>query len=317
MASQIQIDPPGQMVDVGGFKLHAIVQGQGSPVVVLEPGLGGFALQYAHIQQAVGEFTRVVAYDRAGQAWSDLSPNTRTPANLAMELTTLLEKLDLQPPYVLVGHSLGGLLVRLYAGFHPQETAGVILVDSSDVEQYAAFPDLDKMVGQMAFGVRLMKFLSKVGLGKPLTKLSMGSMAKTLPAEDLKTFVDIASQPKHNEATLAEYTQHRSYFGPRAEVPLSMGDLPLTIITAEKSVSGKGKVPGGMTIDQVNALHQRLQSETVKISTHSEHIVIPGASHLSVLTHPEHTALVVDAIRRMVERVRDRFGVGVEDSRPA
>ena len=138
--NKLKLAPPGQMVDVGGFRLHALVRGQGTPTVLLEPGLGGFALQYAHIQSAVSAFTRVMAYDRAGQGWSDASPNPRTPANLAGELKTLLGRLDLQPPYVLVGHSFGGLLARFYAGFHPEEVAGVILVDSSDVEQYDSFP---------------------------------------------------------------------------------------------------------------------------------------------------------------------------------
>ena len=104
--------PPGQMVDIGGFGLHAIVGGQGTPAVLLEPGLGGFALQYAHIQPAVAAFTRVLAYDRAGQGWSDVSPNPRTPANLAGELKVLLGKLDFQPPYVLVGRRHSGRFFR-------------------------------------------------------------------------------------------------------------------------------------------------------------------------------------------------------------
>ncbi len=130
MGSQNKLAPPGQMVDIGGFRLHALVRGQGTPTVLLEPALGGFALQYAHIQSAVSAFTRVMAYDRAGQGWSDCSPNPRTPANLAGEWKTLLGRLDLQPPYVLVGHSFGGLLARIYAGFYPEEVAGLILVDS-------------------------------------------------------------------------------------------------------------------------------------------------------------------------------------------
>src|SRR5512138_1525031 len=89
---------PGQLEDIGGFRLHAILRGQGTPAVIFEPGLGGFALQYRHIQEGVCAFTRVLAYDRAGQAWSDPSPAPRTPANLAGELTALFERLALQPP---------------------------------------------------------------------------------------------------------------------------------------------------------------------------------------------------------------------------
>jgi pimeloyl-ACP methyl ester carboxylesterase len=294
---------PGQMVDVGGFRLHALVRGQGNPTVLLEPALGGFALQYTHIQSAVSAFTRVMAYDRAGQGWSDVSPNPRTPANLAGELHSLLGRLDLQPPYILVGHSFGGLLVRFYAGFYPEEAAGVILVDSSDVEQYDSVPSVDKLVSQAAMGVRLLKFAARLGLGKQLTRMSLGSAAKALPREDLNTFISVASQPKHQETMLAEFSQHRFYFGPQSEAPLTLGDTPLMVVTAGNSVSGQGKF-GGMTIDELNVQHQKWQKELVQLSSQGEQLIIPAATHLSILTQPEYAAQVVDAIRRMVERVR-------------
>lgn len=305
MASQKpqKLTPPGQMVDVGGFRLHALVKGQGTPTVLLEPGLGGFAMQYARIQPAVSAFTGVLAYDRAGQGWSDLSPNPRTPANLAAELKILLGRLNFQPPYILVGHSFGGLLVRFFAGFHPEEVGGVILVDSSDVNQYDSFPSLDKMVSQTAMGVRLLKFVSRLGLAKQLTRMSMGSAAKSLPKEDLDTFLAIASQPKHHDTMLAEFSQHRFYFGPQSEVPRTLGNIPLVIITAGNSVSGQGKF-GGMTIDQLNAAHQTWQKDLLQLSTQAEHLIIPGATHLTILTQPEYVAQVVEAIRRVVERVR-------------
>jgi len=295
--------PPGQMVDIGGFRLHALVSGHGTPTVVLEPALGGFALQYAQIQSAVSAFTRVMAYDRAGQAWSDASPNPRTPLHLAGELKTLLGRLELQPPYVLVGHSLGGLLARIYTGFHPEEVAGVVLVDSSHENQHDSSPDLDKMIRQAAVGVRLQKIATRLGLGKQLARLSLGSAARSLPAEDLDTFIAVASQPGHQQTMLAEFSQHRFYFGPQSQVPRTLGDTPLIVVTAGNSVSGKGKI-GGMTGDQMNAQHQRLQKSLVQLSSRGEQVVVPGAAHLSILVQPEYSARVVDAVRRMVERVR-------------
>lgn len=299
-----QPEPPGSMVDVGGFRMHALLCGQGMPVVLLEPALGGFALQYIHIQSAVSAFTRVLAYDRAGQGWSDFSPNPRTPVNLASELKTLLSRLDLQPPYVLVGHSFGGLLVRIYAGLDPEEVAGVILVDSSHEDQNDSIPNFDKMVRQAAVGVRLQKIASRLGLGKWLTRLSLGSAAKVLSREDLNTFIAIASQPKHQEAMLAELSQHRLYFGPQSEVPHTLGDTQLMVVTAGKSVSDQEKI-GGMTGEQMNAQHQRLQKHLIQLSTQGEQVIIPGATHLSILTQPEYVAQVVDAIRRVVARVRE------------
>lgn len=293
-------NPPGEMIDIGGLRLHALVRGQGVPTVLLEPALGGFAQQYSHIQEAVSAFTRVLAYDRAGQGWSDASLQPRTPEHLAYEWRALLKQLDFQPPYVLVGHSFGGMLARVYAGLHPAWLAGIVLVDSTHEDEYAPFPDVDQSVRQMTGMVNFMKLAGRLGLGKPLAKLSLGPMARTLSKEDLAAFVAVTSQPKHQETMLAEFAEHRCYFGPNTQVPPSLGDIPLMVVTAEKSISGKAKVAGTLTGDDMNALHQRLQKELVRLSTHGEQVIVPGATHLSLLFQPEHAARVVEAIRRFV-----------------
>lgn len=298
--------PPGRMVKVGGFHMHAIVCGQGTPVVLFEPALGGFALQYSHIQSAVSAFTQVMAYDRLGQGWSDASPNPRTPENLVSELRDLLNRLDLHPPYVLVGHSFGGLLSRIFAMRYPAEVCGVVLVDSTHVDEYNAFPSVDKFVRQAAVGVRLLKFASRVGLGKQVAKLSLGPAAKSLSKDDLETFLSVLQQPKHHETMIAEFSQHQHYFGAQSEVPDTLGSIPLIVITAGNSVSGRGKI-GGLTAEQINEQHQRLQKDLLHLSSHSEQVIIPGADHLSILTQPEYSAQVADAVQRLVKKTRENF----------
>lgn len=293
----------GQMVDIGGFRLHALVRGQGEPVVVFEPALGGYAQQYERIYSAVSEFTQVMVYDRAGQGWSDANSIPRTPANLAGELNTLLSKLNLQPSYVLVGHSFGGLLTRVYAGLYPQEVAGLVLIDAVHVDEYAAFGDVDKFVGRAAIGARMMTYASRLGLAKTLAKLSLGSAVKWFSKEELDIFLAVASQPKHHETMLAEFAQHPCYFGARSEVPGTLGDLPLIVVTAGKSVSGTAKI-GSLTGDQVNALHQRLQKDLVHLSTQGDQLIIPDATHFSIFLQPDHAAQVADAIHRIVETIR-------------
>lgn len=295
--------PPGQLIDIGGLRLHALTAGEGSPAVILEPGLGGFALQYQRIFPTLAVFTRVLAYDRAGQAWSDASRLPRTPQQLGNELRALLGKLNIQPPYILVGHSFGGLLVRLYAAAYPNEVSGLVLIDSSDVGQYDAFKDNQKIERQMAAGVGAMKILSRLGLGRWLTRLSLGAAAKTMSKEMLDAFLDIASYPGHQEATLAEFRQQHHYFGPQSQVPESLGSIPAVVITAGKSVSGRQKT-GGMTLDEINAQHQRMQSELAATAARGKHVVIPEAAHLSILTQPEYAGQVVELIRELVEQVR-------------
>ncbi len=303
MSAQTNRVPAGQMIEVGGFRLHTVVSGQGSPPIVLETGLGGCALQFAALQPMLSTFTRVVAYDRAGQAWSDPSPSPRTPANLIGELRALVQKLDVQPPYILAGHSFGGLLSLIHAAMHPHDTAAVVLLDSSDVEQYDSFPSMEKVVSQMAAGMRLLDIASRLGLAKSLTRMSLGPALSYFPKGQLDAFLDVTSRASHRAAVLAEFSQHRFYFGAQREVPRSLGDMPLLIITAGSSVSGKQRF-GGMTADQLNVKHQQWQKERARLSTRGEQLIVTGASHLGLLLQPEYAAQVAEAMRGVVERVR-------------
>src|ERR671938_464341 len=121
---------PGQLVDVGGYRLHIQCVGTGSPTVVLDAGLGGSSLDWSLIQPELGRTTRVCAYDRAGMGWSDAGPQPRTPRQIADELHTLLTNAGIAGPYVLVGHSLAGKNVRLFTIAHPDQVAGMVLVDA-------------------------------------------------------------------------------------------------------------------------------------------------------------------------------------------
>ncbi|HEY9014914.1 MAG TPA: alpha/beta hydrolase, partial [Gemmatimonadales bacterium] len=112
---------PGQLVDVGGYRLHIQCVGTGSPTVVLDAGLSGSSLDWSLVQPELGRTTRVCAYDRAGMGWSDPGAQPRTPRQIADELHTLLTNAGIAGPYVLVGHSLAGKNVRLFALAHPEE----------------------------------------------------------------------------------------------------------------------------------------------------------------------------------------------------
>src|ERR671914_941207 len=127
--------PPGEMVDVGRYNLHINCVGQGSPTVVLDAASGGFSAQWVRVQREVSGTTRVCAYDRAGMGWSEMGPEPRDAKQISSELHTLLKGAGIEGPYVLVGHSFGGLYMRTYAARYPDEVAGVVLVDSSSPKQ--------------------------------------------------------------------------------------------------------------------------------------------------------------------------------------
>ena len=121
--------PPGRFINLGTHRLHLLEKGQPSPTIVLEAGLMSTMLSWSAIQSRLAQTYRVVSYDRAGLGWSDLGPMPRTADRMVEELHTLLERAAIPPPYVLVGHSFGGLTMPLFAARYPQETLGVVLVD--------------------------------------------------------------------------------------------------------------------------------------------------------------------------------------------
>ena len=138
-----QAGPPGttRMIDVGGLKLRAQIDGaarEGQPTVVLVSALGDSLETWKLVQPAVAQFARVVAYDRAGLGQSEADTTPPTPQRIANQLHTLLQNAGIQPPYVLVGHSIGGPFVRMFAGLYPSEVAGLVYVDPSDFTQTRA-----------------------------------------------------------------------------------------------------------------------------------------------------------------------------------
>src|SRR5208283_3353798 len=116
----VRLSPPGRMVDIGGRQLHADIRGRGSPAVVLEAGIAASSVSWALVQNRVAEFTTVVSYDRAGFGWSKSAPNRPTALGAAQDLALLLECLKIEQPFILVGHSFGGLIVRVFQQNFPE-----------------------------------------------------------------------------------------------------------------------------------------------------------------------------------------------------
>ena len=131
--AQPPLPPPGRLIDVGGWRLHLNCTGQvrsSQPTIILEAGVGDFSVEWSLVQPGVAKFARVCSYDRAGDGWSELGPHPRTFRQIVFELHTLLAKGDVKSPLVLVGHSYGGWLVRLYTSTYPADVAGMVLVEA-------------------------------------------------------------------------------------------------------------------------------------------------------------------------------------------
>jgi pimeloyl-ACP methyl ester carboxylesterase len=127
--------PPGRLVEVGGHRLHIMCAGEGSPAVVIIPALGAYSAAWLKVQDALAAHAKVCVYDRPGLGWSDPVASWPSAPGMARELHALLEAAGVAPPFVLAGHSMGGLVARIFTHLYPDEVVGLVLVDSSHPEQ--------------------------------------------------------------------------------------------------------------------------------------------------------------------------------------
>lgn len=175
-ADRRRFPPRGRIVRAGRLCLHIDERGAGSPRVVLEAGIAASSLSWTFVQPQIAKFAHVVSYDRAGLGWSGGCQAPRTLQTMLGEFDALLSAAALPSPYVLVGHSFGGLLVRAWSFYHPERVAGLVLVDPVSLEYWGACPALERT--RLDVGVYLARrggLLSRFGIVRAaLTALSAG-----------------------------------------------------------------------------------------------------------------------------------------------
>ena len=301
-----QYPAPGQLVDVGEYKMHIHCTGQGSPTVILEAGLGDFSLIWSQVQPEVARFTRVCSYDRAGYGWSGPSPYPLTTSRMAGELHTLLVNANIQGPYVLVGHSLGGLIARIYAHTYPGEVAGIVLVDSTHEEQYirlaAAVPKFQEILNrgneQAVNQYRLFGILSSTGL-MALVPQSIPNPAGFQEAVFEKYRANWATTHFFDTIVMERESLEGILAEARA-LHITSFDLPLIVIHVKPS--GMGPEFTDVENQQLIEVQRILQSDLAALSSDSELIVAEHSSHCIQCDQPD---LVINAAREMLERLRE------------
>lgn len=211
---------PGQLVDIGGYKMHIHCTGQGTPTVLLDSGLGDSYLSWHKVQPQIAQFVRVCSYDRAGLGYSDSSPRPRTSKDIAEELHLLLHHAGITGPLILVGHSLGGFDVRLYASLYRSEVAGMVLVDSSHPEQQKRFlPALNDMDATWVREQEFLEFTMPFGIPRLLG--FCGTDAEVRAAEC--NFQSVREGVAELKAVSASAAQ--------TATTGSLGDMPLAVLS--------------------------------------------------------------------------------------
>ena len=287
---------PGQLVDIGGYKLHINCIGQGSPTVILEAGQGDYSLIWAYVQPEVAKTNRVCSYDRAGYGWSEPSSNPRT-ANVEMEeLHTLLVNANVLGPYVLVGHSLGGMLMRVYAHNYPDEVVGMVLVDSYHEERPIRNPEVTTLTQEMAGQFRTFALLSSAGI-MALAPQSIPN--RGLPEDAYAQYQAITATTAYFETFNVEiFATPASAAEARALHMNSFDNMPLIVISP-----GQWDVIASFSDaenQQLWTAFQAQQSELVALSSVSKQIIAEQSGHDIQLDQPD---IVINAIREIVEEV--------------
>ncbi len=279
---------PGQLVDVGGHSLHLNCAGSGSPTVVLEPGGGEMSSNLGWIAPGVARDTRVCVYDRAGRGWSEPADTPQDGAQIAADLHTLLHRAHVPGPYVLAGHSFGGLYVLAFAARYPDEVAGMVLVDSTAPASAAAPPTATSGAESSYDGIgrvsALASISARLGLARVVGQLSDDGLpprsshevrAGTATAGNLRSTID---EYVHASASIQQAVSLRDFT-----------DRPLVVLTA-----GVGH----------DAAWSAAQNHLATLSTNSVHHVVDGATHETLVADQEHAATTTQAILQVVSAVR-------------
>jgi pimeloyl-ACP methyl ester carboxylesterase len=277
------IHAPGRLVDIGGRTLHLQCSGSGSPVVVLSSGLGEHSTSWSWITADVSSTTTVCAYDRAGQVWSDDSSAAPDGVAIARDLHALLHAAGLPAPYVIVGHSTGGLYSQVFADRYPSEVAGMVLLDSLTPRAMTALPKYPGFYAMFRRGSALLPSLARIGA----TQLIYRSAGSTLPPSAQQAEHAIASSPREQRSARAEFVALRPTFT-QAQRLSSLGDVPLAVITA-----GVDMAPG-WTAEQLRMS---------RLSTNSVQRTVP-LTHEGMIVERDGSAVSSAAIVAVAQAVR-------------
>jgi pimeloyl-ACP methyl ester carboxylesterase len=285
---------PGELYDIGGYRLHLQHSGSGRPAAVMDSGLAGNSLLWTNTLVEVGRLTQACAFDRAGYAWSDPAPPglPRTSLQMVEELRQLLRLAGISAPYILLGHSFGAINMLVYAYRYPHEVAGLVLVDPSHPEMFERVPQIPRpWIVVNIF--RMLSGLGRLGLlrlmGPRLAKMLLPTGLQALPPKAWQALVAITSRPDDyaNAAREARYGEE-NFAAARGE-PGSLGDLQLEILSTSWWIEGKP------TALKKGALPLRL--EMAELSSRGLHTFVDGCDHADL------PVVRADAVATAVGRV--------------
>jgi pimeloyl-ACP methyl ester carboxylesterase len=276
---------PGQLIDVGGHRLHLHCTGSGSPTVVLEPGGGASSSDFGWIAPAVARDTTVCVYDRAGRGWSDPTDGPQDGNHIAVDLHTLLDRAHVPGPYVLAGHSFGGLYIQSFATQFPEQVAGMVLLDSTAPKPGPVLPTNTESSNVIDRVSAMVSAVAHLGVGRLIAQSSYSSLPPRSRAEARAN----ASTARNLASFLKEFLAEANTSMQEASSLTTLNGKPLIVLTADKGIT--------------DAQWQAKQDRMAKLSTNSLHRHAE-ATHESLIDDEADSAAASQAIRDVVASVR-------------
>lgn len=292
--------PRGQLVDIGGRKMHIDCRGQGSPTVIFEAGLDtAGSLSWDRVHDEVARTTRACAYDRAGVMWSDPTPGRQDAESVSDDLHATLKAAGIAEPLVMVGHSLGGPYIMTYVRKYGDPVKGVVFVDTSHPDQVKrlANPKLEKATGSN-WVQDLLISSSWTGLIRAL------SSEPDIPGmSDRTRTVGAIYQPQTMAGSMKEAAALNDIFAQAGKLR-TLGDRPLVVLTGTERYPESMLKATGMTRDEADRMQsvwKELNTDEASWSTRSRHELVPDSGHYIQDKRPD---LVIRAVREVVDQVR-------------
>ena len=293
--------PPGQLVDVGGYRLHLDVAGEARPTIVLDHSLGG--VEGYFLIEHLAALARVCIYDRAGYGWSDHSPHPRTSEQIAKELDRLLTQAGIEPPYVLVGNSFGSYNVRLYAHLFPQKVVGLVLTDALHEIGMLKLPiSLQALKLFFISGFTMSVLGSVLGLVRLIKVFGGFEFCKPelrhFSQEPLKSVKRSFCRSKH-WITMSREMMNLDKSARQVSIAKHFGTVPIVSIKASSFFK-----PSFWTLfiplRDANQLREKMHEELCKLSTDCLQVEASKSGHFVWIDQPD---VIVDAVRTVLNKI--------------
>ncbi len=280
---------PGELIDVGGYRLHLNCTGEGAPTVILDAGLGGSNLDWALVQPELSRTTRTCSYDRAGMGWSERRQGPRSPERIADELAVLLDRAYVDGPHILVAHSLAGKNARLFAMRNREDVVGMVLIDARHeyVDEHTSASEQRSFLAAL-HGQRFQYGAARrLGIARLFGNHLAG--APSMTAQARVEMALLGTEPEALVATVQEGCERSASDDLLRNAP-SLGDLPLVAIAAGQNLPEPRWAEG--------------QRRLAALSTSGRLVVAQGSSHAVAWDDPE---LVIATVREVITAARSRW----------